>query len=87
MEQLYLKVRFSKNSPSAAPILVYLDDEQNPRASFSPKNLGNWNAFAWTDPIFLGSVEAGVHSLRLATAGQQYGVADLDKFILTAGPS
>jgi DNA-binding CsgD family transcriptional regulator len=85
--QLYLKIRYSKNSPSAVPILIYLDGEQTPRASFAPKNLGNWNQFAWTDPILLGSVDSGAHSLRFATEGQQYGVADLDKFVLTAGPT
>lgn len=86
VEALYLKVRYSKNSPTAAPIYVSIDDEITPRASFSPKDQGNWNQFTWTDPIYLGSLESGVHTLQFSTDGQQYGVADLDKFIITAGP-
>lgn len=84
--ELYIKVRYSKNSPAAVQISIFLDDEMTPRAAFSPKNLGNWNQFAWTEPIFIGSMERGVHSIRFTTDGQQYGVADLDKLILTAGP-
>jgi DNA-binding CsgD family transcriptional regulator len=85
VEQLYMKMRYSKNSPSSVPILVFIDDEKNPRAAFYPTDQGDWNHFAWTEPIFLGSVDSGVHTLRFSTNGQQYGVADLDKFILSAG--
>jgi DNA-binding CsgD family transcriptional regulator len=85
VDQLYLKVRYSKNSPTSVSILIFMDDETNPRAAFSPRNQGNWNQFSWTEPIYLGSIESGVHSIKFATDGQQYGVADLDKFILTAG--
>lgn len=85
VEQLYLKIRYSKNSPTSVPILIYIDDEQNPRAAIYLKDQRDWNQFAWTEPIYIGSIESGVHSIRLATDGQQYGVADLDKFVLTAG--
>jgi DNA-binding CsgD family transcriptional regulator len=85
VEQLYLRLRYSKNSPPSIPILVYLDDEKTPRASIFPENQKDWNRFSWTDPIFLGSVESGVHTITFSTIGQQYGVADLDKFVLSAG--
>jgi DNA-binding CsgD family transcriptional regulator len=85
IEQLYLKLRYSKNSPPSVPILVYLDDEKTPRASIYFENQKDWNRFAWTDSIFLGSVESGVHTITFSTTGQQYGVADLDKFVLLAG--
>jgi hypothetical protein len=82
---LYLKLRYSKNSPPSIPILVYLDDEKTPRASIFPENQKDWNRFSWTDSIFLGSVESGVHTIIFSTVGQKYGVADLDKFVLSAG--
>lgn len=85
VEQLYLRLHYSKNSSSSVPILVYLDDEKTPRASIYPQNQGDWNRFAWTDPVFLGSVESGVHTLTFSTVGQQYGIADLDRFVLSAG--
>lgn len=85
LDQLYLKIRYSKNSPSFIPILIYVDDESNPRVAFYPKDLSNWNAFVWTEPILLGSIGNGVHSILFYTKGQPHGVADLDVFILTAG--
>ena len=85
VEQLYMKLRYSKNSPSSVPVLVYIDDEKTPRTSIYLEDQKDWNRFAWTKPIFLGSVESGVHTLTFSTVGQQYGVADLDKFVLTAG--
>ena len=83
---LYLKLRYSKNSPTSVPILVFLDGETIPRQSLFPKDQGDWNRFAWTEAIDLGRVDRGVHSLTFFTEGQVYGVADLDKFILTTGP-
>jgi DNA-binding CsgD family transcriptional regulator len=85
VEELYLQIRYSKNSPPSAPILVYLDGEESPRASVYPQDQKEWDRFAWSDPIYLGSVESGVHSITFSSVGQQYGVADLDKFVLTAG--
>jgi len=81
---LFLKLRYSKSSPASVPILVYLDDEQTPRASIYPKDLQSWDEFAWTEAIYLGKVKSGTHSLKLFTQGQQYGVADLDQLILTS---
>ncbi len=81
--QLFLKLRYSKNSPSAAPILVYLDNEPEPRASIFLVDQQNWDQFTWTELIPLNEVGRGVHTLKLATVGQDYGVADLDKLALT----
>ena len=84
---LYLKLRYSKNSPESTPILIYIDNEQMPRATFYPLNQGDWDQFVLTAPIPLGSVEGGIHSIKFYTTGQQYGVADLDMFILTTETS
>ncbi len=82
-DHLYLRVRYSKNSPTSTDIFILLDDESQPRASLQPNNQGDWNYFVWSRTIDLGSVERGLHSITFATNGQTYGVADLDKFILT----
>lgn len=82
-DHLSLKLRYSKNSPSSAPILIYLDNETTPRATIYPTDQGNWDQFVWTEPIFLGSIGSGVHSIKFSTHGQQYGVADLDLFVLS----
>jgi DNA-binding CsgD family transcriptional regulator len=85
-DHLYLKLRYSKYSSSSVTILVYLDDELSPRAIITPVEQGNWDKFVWTDAIDLGSVVSGTHSIKFYTDGQVYGVADLDKFILTTEP-
>jgi DNA-binding CsgD family transcriptional regulator len=85
-DHLYLKLRYSKYSSSSVPILIYLDDESKWRARVTPVDQGSWDKFVWTDAIDLGSVERGIHSLKLYTDGQEYGVADLDKFVLTVDP-
>jgi DNA-binding CsgD family transcriptional regulator len=85
VDQLTLKLRYSKNSPSSVSILIYMDDEPTPRASLYPVDQGDWNNFVWTEPILLGNIKSGVHSIMFYTKGQQYGVADLDKFVLAAG--
>jgi len=77
---LYLVLRYSKNSPSTAPIMIYLDEETQPRAVFIPNDQGSWNEFTETEPIDLGQIAAGAHTIKFSTDGQQYGVADLDKF-------
>lgn len=82
-DHLILKLRYSKYSSSSVRILVYIDDVQ--RALIPPVDQGDWNKFVWTDEINLGKVEKGIHTLKFYTDGQEYGVADLDKFILTAG--
>ena len=83
IDHLYLKLRYSKYSPSSIPILIFIDDEPTPRAKFYPIDQGSWDQFAWTQPIDLGKIGSGAHSIKFATDGQQYGVADLDMFILT----
>jgi hypothetical protein len=83
LEQLFLRIRYSKNSPASVPILVYIDDESIPRAGVYPKDQQNWDQFTWTEPINLRNISGGVHLIKLVTDGQQYGVADLDKLILT----
>jgi DNA-binding CsgD family transcriptional regulator len=83
VDTLYLALRYSKDSPASATILVYLDDEPQPRAAINPIDQRNWNQFTWTEPVFLGKVTDGLHSIKFSTEGQQYGVVDLDKFILT----
>ena len=84
-DHLLLRLRYSKHSASEVYILVYLDEETVPRAKFLPVNQSDWNKFVWTDKIDLGDVKRGVHSVTFYTDGQVYGVADLDKFELTAG--
>lgn len=85
-EHLYLKLRYSKYSAFTVPILVYLDDESTHRAEIQLIDQGGWDKFVWTNAIDLGSVERGVHSIKFYTDGQEFGVADLDKFILTTEP-
>lgn len=77
---LYLVLRYSKSSPSTTPIMIYLDEETQPRAVFIPNNQESWNEFTETELIDLGQITAGAHTIKFATDGQQYGVADLDKF-------
>lgn len=81
-DQLYLRLRYSKHSPPSVPILTYLDGEPAPRASRYLVDQGDWDSFAWTEPIPLGNVGAGEHWIEFRTDGQQYGVADLDRFVL-----
>jgi DNA-binding CsgD family transcriptional regulator len=82
MDHLFLKLRYSKFSPSSVQILIFLDDENYPRASIQPVDQGDWNKFFWTNPIDLGPIEGGLHTLKFVTEGQKYGVADLDIFEL-----
>jgi hypothetical protein len=81
---VYLTLRYSKYSPSSASIRIYIDGEANPRAAFQPIDQGSWDRFVWSEPITLGSVGTGPHTLRFVTDGQQYGVADLDAFVLSS---
>ncbi len=86
LDNFYLNLHYSKNSSSTTDILVYLDKEPVPRATIRPVDQQDWNRFVWTGLISLGDVTEGVHSIRFYTDGQQYGVADLDQFYLTARP-
>jgi hypothetical protein len=85
-DQLNLKIRYSKFSPSSVPIQIYIDEEEEPRAIFDPIDQGNWDQFVWSEEISLGSIDGGDHSLLFSTDGQQYGVADLDSFLLESPP-
>ncbi len=82
IDQLFLSLRYSKDSGAYVPIQVYIDSEAEPRATFYPANQADWDHFAWTDPIPLGHIAQGAHTIRFYTEGQQYGVADLDMFCL-----
>jgi serine/threonine protein kinase len=86
MSHLYLNLRYSKYSPSSIPILIVIDNEPAPRASFYPIDQGSWDTFVWSEPIDLGMIASGSHSIMFSTDGQQYGVADLDLFVLSAEP-
>jgi DNA-binding CsgD family transcriptional regulator len=83
-EHLFFRLRYSKYSSSSATVQVYLDVESEPRFAILPVDQGHWDKFVWTDVIDLGRVERGVHTIKLYTVGQIYGVADLDKFVLSA---
>ena len=84
--EVFLRLRYSKFSVQSVRILIFVDTEETPRADILPINQGDWNTFAWTDLIALGKINKGKHSIRFQTNGQEYGVADLDKFILTTEP-
>jgi hypothetical protein len=85
-DYLYLKLRYSKYSSASVPIFIYIDNESAPRAMLQPVDQGSWDQFAWSEPVLLGSVGVGVHSIKFYADGQEYGVADLDMFVLTAEP-
>ena len=82
-KQVYLSVRFSKNSDVEESIEIYLDDEKRPRNSFLPLPTHGWNTFQWSMPIPLGTVSAGTHSITFKMNAQNDGVIDLDKFTLS----
>jgi serine/threonine protein kinase len=86
MNHLYLKIYYSKYGPSSVPILIFIDNEPAPRAMYYPIDQGNWDTFVGSEPIDLGMIASGSHSIRFSTDGQQYGVADLDIFVLSAEP-
>lgn len=85
-DHLYIRLRYSKFSPLTAPIRIHVDNRQTPAASYQPVDQGSWDRFVWTEPILLGSIQPGVHTITFATDGQEYGVADLDVFILAGEP-
>ena len=86
MSHLYVTLRYSKYSPPSVPILIFIDNEPAPRARYYPIDQGNWDTFATSEPIDLGMIASGSHSITFSTDGQQYGVADLDLFVLSAAP-
>ena len=84
LARVYLKLRYSKDSPTSVPIQVFVDDETDPRGSLYPVDQHGWENFAWSDALNLGGIGAGVHTIKLYTVGQPYGVADLDQWVLTS---
>lgn len=84
LDHVYLKLRYSKYSSATVPMRIYLDNESDPRATLKLIDQGDWNNFTWTAPVPLGKIEGGIHMIRFSTEGQQYGVADLDTFVLSA---
>ncbi len=80
-DHLYLVLYYSKHSESTTSIEIYLDNEL--RATFIPENQGDWNKFTQTQPIDLGPITASTYTIKFSTDGQQYGVADLDRFSLS----
>ena len=71
---IYLILRYSKNSEPTTPIRIYIDEETQPKTTFTPENQGDWEGFTETEPIYLGQITSGTHNLTLSTDGQQYGV-------------
>jgi hypothetical protein len=86
---LYVKVGYSKNNTDPVPVTVSLYPTGGgatvASASFTPQNTGDWNAFT-TSVVDLGNVSGGDYTLKFSTDGAQYGVADLDRFIITSTP-
>lgn len=79
---LLIRITYSKNSPETTPIQIFVNEEGDPRASFTPKSTGDWNKFTSTGDIMLGTVSNGIYKLTFYTEGQKWGVADLDRFVL-----
>ena len=78
-----IRVAYSCNNAHSVPISIYLDGESEPRAEFYPKNTYDWNKFRETDKINIGAITAGYHSVTFKTDGANFGVADLDYFVLS----
>jgi len=81
--QLYLQITYSKYSKASVPILIFIDNEAQSRKSIYLNDQGDWNTFSQSDWIPLGEVKKGRHTIRFETNGEEFGVADLDKFIIT----
>lgn len=81
-QHLAMKIHYSKASPATTPISIFMDKESYPRAIFYPMETNDWNVFHWSEPIALGDITNGFHTILFYSEGQPYGVADLDKFIL-----
>lgn len=82
--EYFIKIHYSKHTDPGVPVDIYLDREDYPRYSFDPEVTGDWETFEWTKMLPLGQIEAGTHEIIFKTEGQDFGVADLDHFILTA---
>gem|GEM_PF-5670782 len=82
LNNLFLRVHYSKHSESSVPIEIFFDKEKEQRIAIYLENQSDWNKFAVKDSINLGGIKSGSHTLIFKTKGQEYGVADLDKFEL-----
>jgi len=82
LSNLFLRLHYSKHSESSVPIEIFFDKEKERRAAIYLENQSDWNKFAVKDSISLGNIQSGLHTLIFKTKGQEYGVADLDKFEL-----
>ena len=82
-QTVVLNIRYSKHSEPTNSIDVFLDNEPEPRASFTPAVTGDWNDFILSKNITLGNVGKGNHSIRFLFKQQEYGVMDLDQLIFT----
>jgi hypothetical protein len=80
--EYWIEIIYSKDSPQqTVPIQIFLNEIE--KANFVPEPTGSWNIFTNTVLIPLGKLDAGIYTLKFYTIGQQYGVADLDKFIIS----
>lgn len=82
LRNIFLRLHYSKNSESSIPIEIFFNKESKPRIAIYLEDQGDWNKFVQIDSISLGDLEEGSHTLIFKTNGQEYGVADLDKFEL-----
>jgi hypothetical protein len=76
-----MQLRYSKNTPASVPIQIFIDEQTAPITLYLPDQ-GDWDKFTDTERIDLGELDSGAHTIKIFTAGQQYGVADLDKITL-----
>ncbi|MFA5292195.1 MAG: carbohydrate-binding protein [Phycisphaerae bacterium] len=72
-----IKVRYA-DDVAGNVIKIYLDDVE--KGQFTTLDTGTWNDFEWTEPISLGAITEGQHSIKLKVAtGGSYGLG-LDVF-------
>lgn len=82
LSNIFLRLRYSKHGPALVPIEIFFDKEKDPRLTIYLDDQSDWNKFAIKDSIELGEIKSGLHTLILKSKGQDYGVADLDRFDL-----
>lgn len=83
--KVYIRIRYTKATDEIAPVWIYLNDENVPRASFSPQKTvmrGSGEVMDWSPRLYLGKLENNCYTLKFATMGQADGVMDADKFVL-----
>lgn len=66
-----IRIRYS-DDVAGNVIKIYLDNVE--KGQFQTSFTGGWNSFKWSDPISLGYISAGNHSLKFkVTTGGSYG--------------